>query len=499
MLKTKSVSTRYMLIFMAIILVTVLIMGIIITSIVSNFSLDTKLKETYNANQLFNMFYEDLDKSDKNIYQLLTSNQQELDNTTKLMALTSVSCDIVIYDENGSFVYYADINGEDQKGYFDHSLLPLVIAKKELPSIVVEDEDFKEHGFLSKSDGCGGLFTREAVYYLSRLENDKGECIGYLLLFDPGASAGDLIFDMLFAIVTTVIWISVVALIAIYGISIRVMRPLREIGKAARSFSKGDFNVRVTVRGEDELAELAKSFNKMAEDLQAKDESQKSFLSNVSHDLKTPMTTIAGFVDGILDGAIPADKQDYYLKIIKSEVQRLSRLVNSLLDVSRLQSGERKFDMKPFNLCELTRETIIALEGQILQKKLDVEVKYDDFDMYCLGDRDAINQVIYNLCHNAIKFSYEGGKYIIEISSLDDKLQFSIYNEGIGISNEDKSQIFDRFYKGDKSRGLDKTGVGLGLFITKTILEAHNEKITVESEYGKYCRFSFTLPRKDNV
>ena len=277
------------------------------------------------------------------------------------------------------------------------------------------------------------------------------------------------------------------------------MRPLREIGKAARSFSKGDFNVRVTVRGEDELAELARSFNKMAEDLQAKDESQKSFLSNVSHDLKTPMTTIAGFVDGILDGAIPANKQDYYLKIIKSEVQRLSRLVNSLLDVSRLQSGERKFDMKPFNLCELTRETIIAQEGQILEKKLDVEVKYDDFDMYCLGDRDAINQVIYNLCHNAIKFSYEGGKYIIEIKSVDDKLQFSIYNEGIGIADEDKTQIFDRFYKGDKSRGLDKTGVGLGLFITKTILDAHNEKITVESEYGKYCKFSFTLPRKDNL
>lgn len=499
MLKTKSVSTRYMLIFMAIILVTVLIMGIIITSIVSSFSLDTKLKETYNANQLFYMFYDDVDNKEGSIHQILTTNQQQLDKTMELMALTSVSCDMVVFDERGTFVYYADINGEDKNGYLDTSLLPLVMAKKELPTIIIEDKDFIEQGFLSKSDGCGGLFTREAVYYLSRLENDQGECIGYLLLFDPGASAGDLVFDMLFAIITTVIWISVVALVAIYGISLRVMRPLREIGKAARSFSKGDFNVRVTVRGEDELAELARSFNKMAEDLQAKDESQKSFLSNVSHDLKTPMTTIAGFVDGILDGAIPANKQDYYLKIIKSEVQRLSRLVNSLLDVSRLQSGERKFDMKPFNLCELTRETIIAQEGQILEKKLDVEVKYDDFDMYCLGDRDAINQVIYNLCHNAIKFSYEGGKYIIEIKSVDDKLQFSIYNEGIGIADEDKTQIFDRFYKGDKSRGLDKTGVGLGLFITKTILDAHNEKITVESEYGKYCKFSFTLPRKDNL
>ncbi|MBQ8840602.1 MAG: HAMP domain-containing histidine kinase [Clostridia bacterium] len=497
MIKIKSVSTRYMLIFMAIIVITVLILGIIITSIVSSFSLDTKLKETYNANQVFYMYYDNIENKTDSLEENIKKNEAMLEETLEMIRLVSSSCEIALFDKSGELIYYADVNVEDKTDGFDLTKLPLHFNKTTLSKAIVESEDFLQDGFLSRSDGCNLLFSREVVYYLTCVKNEKGESIGYSMLFDPGATEGDLIFDMIFAIVTTVIWISIVALIAIYGISIRVMRPLREIGKAARSFSKGDFSVRVTVRGEDELAELASSINKMAEDLQAKDESQKTFLSNVSHDLKTPMTTIAGFVDGILDGAIPTSKQDYYLNIIKSEVQRLSRLVSSLLDVSRLQSGERKFDMKPFNLCELTRETIISLEGQILEKNLDVDIDYDSFDMICEGDRDAINQVVYNLCHNAIKFSYEGGKYIIKIQYVEDKVQFSIYNEGIGISNEDKARIFDRFYKGDKSRGLDKTGVGLGLFITKTIIDSHNEKIFVDSEYGKYCKFTFTLPRKD--
>ena len=237
----------------------------------------------------------------------------------------------------------------------------------------------------------------------------------------------------------------------------------------------------------------------MASALQSKDEMQRSFLSSASHDLRTPMTTIAGFIDGILDGAIPPEKQEYYLTIIKNEIKRLSRLVTSLLDISRLQSGERKFEMKNFNICEMVRQTVISFETQIEIKELDVDFDFDDFDMYVKGDKDAVNQVIYNLCHNAIKFSYEKGKYKVSVKDCDKKIKFSIYNEGIGISPEDQPYVFDRFYKGDKSRGLDKTGVGLGLFITKTIIEAHGEKISVQSEYGKNCTFSFTLPKGEKT
>jgi signal transduction histidine kinase len=222
---------------------------------------------------------------------------------------------------------------------------------------------------------------------------------------------------------------------------------------------------------------------------------QNIFLSNASHDLRTPMTTIAGFIDGILDGAIPPDKQEYYLNIIKNEIKRLSRLVTSLLDVSRLQSGERKFEMKPFNICEVVSQTVISLESKIEEKHLDVDCEFEDFDMLVIGDKDAINQVVYNLCHNAIKFAKENGKYRITIKTEGDRVRVNVYNEGVGIPKEEIPFVFDRFFKCDKSRGLDKTGAGLGLFISKTIILAHGEDLSVESEYGKYCMFTFTLKK----
>ena len=325
----------------------------------------------------------------------------------------------------------------------------------------------------------------------------EGE-IGVIITFAGAQGQTDMADEMMRSIIITVIWITLCALVAIYGFSYSVMKPLRDISDAAKDFSHGKYDARVKVRGDDEIAELATSFNNLATVVQARDEMQNTFLSNASHDLRTPMTTIAGFIDGILDGAIPPEKQEYYLKIIKSEIKRLSRLVTSLLDISRLQSGERKFEMKEFNICELARQTVISFENQLEEKKLDVEFDFDDFDVNVIGDIDAINQVIYNLCHNAIKFSYQGGKYRVSIKNENDKIRFTMYNEGIGITKEEIPFVFDRFFKSDKSRGLDKTGAGLGLFITKTIVEAHGEEIKVNSEYGKYCEFSFTLKKGQN-
>jgi len=215
----------------------------------------------------------------------------------------------------------------------------------------------------------------------------------------------------------------------------------------------------------------------------------------VSHDLRTPMTTISGFIDGILDGAIPPEKHNYYLEVIASEVRRLSRLVNKLLDITKIQAGERKFNMAPFDICEQAREIIISSEQRLEDKKLDVQFNADRDNMYVNADRDAIHQILYNLCDNGIKFAREGGVYEISIRESGNKVVVSVYNEGDGIPETDLPYVFDRFYKSDKSRGLDKTGVGLGLYIARTIIEAHKEKIWAESEYGKWCRFTFTLPK----
>jgi signal transduction histidine kinase len=266
---------------------------------------------------------------------------------------------------------------------------------------------------------------------------------------------------------------------------------------AAKSFAAGKFDVRVPVHGNDEVAELATAMNNMAQSLEALDKMRTSFMANVSHDLRTPMTTISGFIDSILEGAIPAEQQSYYLGIVSEEVKRLSRLVTQLLDLSRIQAGDRKFVSAPFDVCEVSRLILISFEQKIDAKRLEVEFECDDEHMYVLADRDAMYQIVYNLVDNAVKFSREHGALRICIDRVKrgQKIRLRIYNEGQGIAKEDLPYVFERFYKSDKSRGLDKKGVGLGLYIAKTIIEAHHESISVDSEAGAWCEFTFTLPQ----
>lgn len=540
-----------MIIFMILIVVTVLFVSIMIATIIDNFSVDMKMRELSKSNVLFKDYYSNLEdaptggdategtpilsikplESDesgstqdstpesgdgdgdgvddeeiiipnfKNIEDKLKHNYEKLEETLKVIFLTNESCQIVIADNTGKLVIHAFYSWSEKMpviNFFSQGMEYVSVIDSEY---LTQDtmRDIKGEGDLAMSNSCHGLFDRSVIWFGSRLSNTVGEVDGYILTFASSDEQVDLFNSMINSIVLTVAWLLIVAIFSIYFVSHQMMKPLREIGNAAKSFARGKYDVRVPERGDDELTELARSFNKMAEDIQSKDDMQKQFLSNVSHDLRTPMTTIAGFIDGILDGAIPYDKQEYYLNIIKNEVQRLNRLVSSLLDISRLQSGYRKFDKKQFNICETMRQTVISFENQFNEKKLDVEVDVEHFDMYAYGDEDAINQVIYNICHNAIKFSYEGGRYIIRIKSTGTgKVQFSVYNEGIGIAKEDIPYVFDRFYKSDKSRGLDKSGVGLGLFISKTIIDEHKGEMRVDSEIGKWCEFSFTIPKGES-
>ena len=288
--------------------------------------------------------------------------------------------------------------------------------------------------------------------------------------------------------------VMIAAVVVAYFIAMRILQPLKKMTDAVRKFGKGDFSIRVEVSEKNrEVAELSKAFNNMAESLESLDKMRNSFLANVSHDLRTPMTTISGFIDGINSGAIPPEKHEYYLGIISAEIHRLSRLVSQLLDISRLESGERKFDYSDFDIAEMARIILISFEQKIEDKKLDVEFDAEFDDMYARADKDAIYQVLYNLCHNAIKFADRGGKFRVSISKITDtKIKVSVYDKGQSISRDDVGMVFDRFYKTDKSRGLDKSGVGLGLYISKTIIDAHGETISVEA-YDDGCEFWFTL------
>ena len=267
------------------------------------------------------------------------------------------------------------------------------------------------------------------------------------------------------------------------------------MSKAARSFAQGQFDVRVPVTGRDEVAELTVAFNSMAQSMQSLETMRSSFVANISHELRTPMTTIGGFIDSILAGAIPPERQPYYLTLISGEVKRLSRLVTSLLDISRIQAGERKFNMQPFDVCEMARQILISFEQQIDEKRLDVEFDCSQDKLFVIADHDAIYQIFYNICHNAVKFSREGGRYRVRLVEQEKKVFVSVFNEGQGIKEEDLPFIFERFYKSDKSRGLDKSGLGLGMYIAKTVIDAHGEEIWVRSAWGQNCEFFFTLTR----
>ena len=292
----------------------------------------------------------------------------------------------------------------------------------------------------------------------------------------------------------TSIVVLLIAFITSSVTSLRQTKPLKEMAEAARKFGHGEFDVRVSGSCErcDEVGELATAFNAMADSL-AKSEARRSeFVANISHELKTPMTTIAGFADGILDGTVPPEKQEAALKTISSETRRLSRLVRRMLDLSRLQSAEHVTAQEQFDVSEIMLRVLVSLEGKINSRHLDVDTQLPEEPVKVWGDPDAITQVCYNLLDNAIKFSAEGETLGIGVAAKGGKAYISVRNVGETIPPEELPLVFDRFHKTDHSRSEDREGVGLGLYIVKTILDNHKENISVTSENG-VTEFTFTL------
>ena len=275
----------------------------------------------------------------------------------------------------------------------------------------------------------------------------------------------------------------------------RMVRPLRQMSAAARSFGAGDFSVRVQVTSEDEMGQLAMSFNNMANSLTNSEGMRRSFIANVSHELKTPMTTIAGFIDGILDGTIPQGEQSKYLHIVSGEVKRLSRLVKSMLDLSRIDSGDMQIHPCSFDITNTVVNTLLTFEQAIDEKGIEIGGLEEAAPVTVWGDQDLLHQVVYNLLENAVKFTNQGGSIRVGIIDSVDRTTVTIENTGPGIAPEDLPMIFDRFYKGDKSRSRDKNGMGLGLYLVRTILQLHGGTIQVSSIQGQYCRFEFYIPK----
>ena len=323
-----------------------------------------------------------------------------------------------------------------------------------------------------------------------------GEVIGVLLVAAPRAQISGMLVQTTTIFFYVSIVVLMVAMLCSFALSRSQALSIQEVAKAANRFGHGDLEARVALGGKNtvEVDELAMAFNSMAESLAQSERQRQEFVANVSHELKTPMTTIAGFMDGMLDGTIPPEQHRHYMQIVSDEVRRLSRLVRSMLEISRLQSqGISEEKKRRFDLSETIGQVLISFEQRINRKHIYVDVQMPERSVWTKADPDSITQVVYNLIDNAIKFCNEGGMLRIILQTEGGKARVTLQNTGPMVDPKELPLLFDRFHKTDKSRSEDREGVGLGLYIVKTILDSHGENITAASENG-LTTFTFTLP-----
>ena len=391
--------------------------------------------------------------------------------------------DILICDAGGKIILCSDsiIGCDHQRLRLDRTYLDKVIA----------------NGGDTATGQIPDLYE-ETRYVVATPITDfiSGHNLGIVIASTPTRSTAAImtkISNIFMVVSLLVVLISVIAMIILVR---RQSDPLRQMAQVARSFGHGELDARVRLADDypEEVEELALAFNNMAQELQKSEYQRKEFVANVSHELKTPMTTISGYVDGILDGTIPEHRHRYYLQIVSDETKRLSRLVRSMLDISRLEDGNVPEEKKVrFDMEETLGQVLITFEKKITDKGLNVDVDMPAHPVVTHACEDYVTQVIYNLIDNAVKFCPQGGTLGLKIQQGGGKIYVTVSNDGETIPTEELPLVFDRFHKIDKSRSQNRDGWGLGLYIVKTLVSSHGENISVTSRDGKTA-FTFTMP-----
>lgn len=392
-----------------------------------------------------------------------------------------ISADIYIINSQGYVVLCSD---EEQDCRHYGKKLEASIVR----SALSEDKVFRGN--------MGGMYNTACFSVSTPITADNAP-IGAVFASVPVSGESSAVMETFRAMFYSSILILLVAFILMYIITLQTTRPLRQMAIAARKMENGEFIQIPPVRRKDEIGELIDAFNRMSHSLGQLEEMRRSFISSVSHELKTPMTSIAGFVDGMLDGTIPEEDYPKYLGIVSDETKRLSRLVNSMLQLSRLENDSVRLNCTTFNVSDLLVRILLSFESRIEQKHIEIRGLEDTDKVMLFADSDLMYQVIYNLVENAIKFTPDGGYISVLIAENKDKtVTISIENSGEGLSQVELSRVFERFYKTDRSRSTDKTGMGFGLYIVKMIVGLHKGQITAESVRDEFTKFTVVLPNR---
>lgn len=405
-------------------------------------------------------------------------------STREVMQIIARQCDgmIEIYGADGTRkVYY------DNEKWLPAASQPLSEAQRILLFGSAErDEEFDRYGQLLPFP----TISKTVLVYQSGVVTDA-----ILLHMDYSISRRMLEgvwMEILLILLVTVL----VSVIAVYYTTSRMIKPFMEINDIVQRYSKGDFNIRIPITGTDEATQLARSFNLMADQLKDLEATRRSFVANVSHELRSPLTSMRGFLEAMQDGTIGREEYDKYIDVVLSETRRMTAMVNDLLDLARIESGKTAIKLEIFDINELIRRTLITFEARIYDRKMEVEVKFAQEQCYVEADSAQISQVLRNVIDNAIKYSPVRSKLRIATYALRKEVYVSIQDSGQGIPEEDVPHVFDRFYKVEKAHTPTKqSGTGLGLSIVKKIIDQHGQTITLKSVRGKGSNFTFTLKR----
>ncbi len=398
-----------------------------------------------------------------------------LQNLSSILgAVDSISdCNIMLIDSDGTILLDTgerhtnatisfDPTEADNKTYFINTFYDL-FSEEHLTVFYPVNYSFKTRGYIAISKP------------ISLIKSDSDSVFNYNYI------------TMIFALAVSFICI----LVFIYDIN----KPIRKLTALTASYAKGDFSERIKVNRNDEIGQLADSLNYMGTEINNFSEYQRKFIANVSHDFRSPLTSIKGYLEAMLDGTIPPELQEKYLTIVISETERLTKLTNNLLVMNNVNKDGMILDISDFDIVAIIKQTIETFEGVCAKKKIKFKLVFSDKSMYVAADMSKIQQVIYNLVDNAIKFSNTDSSIIISVSEKNEKILVSIKDFGIGIPKDSLPHIWERFYKSDLSRGKDKKGTGLGLSIVKDIIAGHNEYIDVVSTQGVGTEFTFRLPK----
>ena len=318
---------------------------------------------------------------------------------------------------------------------------------------------------------------------------------GYLLIHKPYRAVNELKNFFIQRLLIMVLCVYLFSFIILFGIHFFIYRPLRKITEAATQYASGNLDVVIPVNSQDEMGYLSASLNYMSAQLKDMEDYQKKFVANVSHDFRSPLTSIKGYVEAMADGTITVEMQDKYLNIILFETERLTDLTKDLLTLNEFDTKHLLLDKTAFDIQQLIKDTAASFEGTCTDKRITIDLLFASRTLIVSADKRKIQQVLYNLLDNAIKFSEFDSSVTIETTERGEKAFISVKDNGIGIPRQSLNKIWERFYKTDLSRGKDKKGTGLGLSIVKEIIQAHNENINVIRTEGVGTEFVFSLPK----